>query len=79
MVPDTGQCIFIFMCVGALPACMFVYHLCAWCLGRQEKGTRSHKTGDTDSCELPHGCWDPSQGPLAECHGGISEVSILHP
>ena len=26
------------MCRGVLPACMSVYHMCAWCLWRSEEG-----------------------------------------
>lgn len=29
------------MCVAILHECYVVYHMCAWCTGRSEKGTRS--------------------------------------
>ena len=32
-----------FMCLCALPACMYVYHVCAWCLWRPEEHIWSSK------------------------------------
>ena len=54
------------MCLCALPACMYVYHVCAWCLWRPEEGIRSPGTGVTDGCEPPYGYWESNLGPLEE-------------
>lgn len=43
--------------MAVLPACMYLYHVPAWCLWRPEKGIRSPRTGVTDSCESLYGCW----------------------
>lgn len=42
------------MCMVVLPAgmCMFVYHMCAWCLQWSEEGFGSPGTGPTGSCKL---------------------------
>lgn len=45
------------MCVGILPACMSVYHLCARCSERPEENIRFPGTGVTDGYELLCGCW----------------------
>lgn len=36
------------------------------CSQRLEEGTGSPGTGVTGTCELPHGCWESSSGPLQE-------------
>jgi hypothetical protein len=36
-----------FMCINALPACMYVYHMCVWCPCRSEY-IRSPETGVMD-------------------------------
>ena len=41
------------MCIGVLPAGV-------------SKGDRFPETGDTNSCELPCGCWESNPGPLEE-------------
>lgn len=42
------------MCMVVLPACMcmFVYHMCSWCLQGSEEGFGSPRTGPTGSCKL---------------------------
>lgn len=40
-----------FLCMN-VPVCMSVYHVCTWCLERQEKGTVSPGTGVTGDGEL---------------------------
>lgn len=45
-----------------LPACMHVYHVCAWYLQRPEEGVRSPGTEVIDSCKPPCGCWELSLG-----------------
>jgi len=53
------------MCTSALPACVFVHHMCA-CLRSSEKGVRSLGTTFTDSHELPDGWWESNSGSLEE-------------
>jgi hypothetical protein len=56
---------YYFMCVDALPACMHVDHVHAWCLPESEEGVGSPATGDTDGyTEPPCRCWELSLGPL---------------
>lgn len=80
MLPDTGQYLLILYVWVLCPR----VHLCATCVpgayGDQKRAPdRIEDTDrDTDGCELPRGCWDSSQGPLAEYRGGLSEVSIRH-
>ena len=40
------------MCMGVLPACMYMYHMCAWYLRRPEEGVRVPGIGVTDGFEL---------------------------
>lgn len=46
------------LCVNALPAYMYVYHVHAWCLGRSKEGIGSPETGAGEGCGPPCGCWD---------------------
>lgn len=55
--PDVFQ-----TCVGALSACMSVYHLHAWCPWRSEEGVRVPGTGVAD-CEPPCRCWELNSSP----------------
>jgi hypothetical protein len=48
---------FCFMYMGALPACMSVYHLHAWCLRSSAEGIESLRMGVTFGWEPPCGCW----------------------
>lgn len=57
---------FIFLCVGILPACVFVHHMCAWNLQRPEEGTRSPGAGIKESGELAYGYWELNLDPLEE-------------
>lgn len=54
------------MCVRVLPACMYVYHLCAWCPQMPQGGIKAPGTGVTDGCELPHGSWESNPDPQGE-------------
>jgi hypothetical protein len=54
------------MLMGILLACMFVCHICAWCLKRLEEGIKSPGTGVTDDCEPSCGYWESNLGPLEE-------------
>lgn len=56
--------LFIYLCMSILPACMYVYHVCARCLRRSEVGIRTPGTGVMGSCELPCG----SSGRAASAH-----------
>jgi hypothetical protein len=46
--------------------CVSVYKACAWWLWRPEESTGSPRTGVTDGCELPCGCWGLNLGPSQE-------------
>ena len=56
------------MCMGALPACMPVYHVCAWCPQRPEKSIRfsgagvmsGHMDAGKPSMVLNHGTISPA-------------------
>jgi hypothetical protein len=43
-------------------ACMYVYHMCAWC----PQNTGYSGNGVIDGCELSHIYWELSPGPLQE-------------
>lgn len=43
---------------------MDVYLVCAWYLRMSEEGVEFPGTGVADSCEQPHGCCEPTLGPL---------------
>lgn len=48
--------------MGVLPACKSVKHVHVWVHAKDKKwGIRSHGTGITLGCKLPHGCWDQPQ------------------
>lgn len=53
------------MYMGVLSTCMSVYHVCAWCLQRGKEGVRSVGI-QSDSCQLPCGCWKSNPGSLEE-------------
>lgn len=55
---------FYFKCMSLLPACMCVCHVCASCPRKPEEGVIFSGTGVTGICELPHGFWELSPGPL---------------
>ena len=44
----------------------WVYYMYASCPWRAEDGIGSLRTGLTDSCELPYGCWELNLWPLEE-------------
>lgn len=46
----------MFVCI--LPACLSVYCIPA-VTEETDEGVKSPRTGITDSCEPPHGCWEP--------------------
>lgn len=43
-----------FSCMNALPACMYVYYMCAWCQWKSEEGIRFPRPRVTGCCELPY-------------------------
>lgn len=50
-----------------LPACMYVYHMCAWCQSTEsEKGVQFSETEVIAGCESPHRYCEPNSGPLEE-------------
>lgn len=53
------------VCVGVLPECIKCT-TCVQCLGRSEEDVISTGTGNTDSCDLLCGHWEPNPGPLEE-------------
>lgn len=63
------------MRMGALPACMFVLHMCA----EPAEIRRGHGipwSGPTKSYEPPHGCWESKLGPL-EKHLHLSSLLLI--
>lgn len=57
------------MYMNALLACVYVYHVHAWCLRKSKEAIRSPEPGIMQVCELPCGCWelDPlPRKPLAQ-------------
>lgn len=54
------------MCLGALTVCVSVHIVCTWCLRMPEEGVTLLKTGITDVCEQPCGCWKSNSSPLEE-------------
>lgn len=57
---------FYFMCMGLLPACIFVYHIWTWCPGMTEEGVGSPGTEVTESYEMSHPCLEQTLCPLEE-------------
>lgn len=51
------------MCMNALPTCVSIYHVSAWCPRGPERSARS---GLTDSCESPCGCSESNLSLLEE-------------
>lgn len=43
----------IFLCMNAMPTCVHVYHVHAWCLWKSEEGLRAIGTGASDGCGPP--------------------------
>jgi hypothetical protein len=62
ILPQSGiSCLFIyFMCVSVLPACMSVYHVCAWCPQGSEDGAEFTAAGVVGGCKPLCGCWEPN-------------------
>lgn len=62
MPPDLGfdveLCWFMFVCMGISSACMSVYHMHTVTEETDER-VKSPRTGVTDTCEPPCGCWEP--------------------
>lgn len=46
------------ICMNVFLIFMSVYHMCAWCLKKSEKGIKSPKTRDLGGCEPPCGDWE---------------------
>ena len=67
------------MYMSVLSGCMYVHHMCAWCLRRPEEGVGSPGTGAMDGCELPCGCWELNRGPLQEQQGLFTAEPPLQP
>jgi hypothetical protein len=49
--------------VAVLLACIYVHRVC---LEPTEGGEQVLRTGVTDGCEPPSGCWEQNPGPLKE-------------
>lgn len=60
--------LFYFICVGILPACISVHHMCARCLWRPEEAVGSPRTGFGDDFDLHVGAGtqNSNMGPLAD-------------
>ena len=52
--------------MSILPACIYVYDVCACCPQTLEEGIRSPVSGITDGCELSYGYQESHPGPLEE-------------
>lgn len=61
---DLSIMTFFFMFMSALPACMYVFHMCAWSPQRAGDGAESLGTSDKDSWELSCECWELNLDPL---------------
>lgn len=48
--------LFLFICLRLLSACMYVYHVHAWCPWRPDEGVRSSRIEFACSCEPLCGC-----------------------
>jgi hypothetical protein len=58
---------FLDLCVWVFVlACVYVYHMCAWCPRRSKECIRFQGNGVTASCGPPCECFEPSPGPLQE-------------
>ena len=57
---------------------MSVHRINAWCTRRPEDGARS-RTGVTDSCKPPYGCWESNLDPLEEQAVFLTTDLPLHP
>lgn len=60
--------------MSVLVACVYVYHIYAWCLLRSEEGVSIPGTEVRDGWEQLCGCWKPSPDPLRE--QGLSLLAI---
>lgn len=43
------------MCMSVLLKCMYVHHVCAWCLRKAEEDIESPEVGIVNGCEPPCG------------------------
>lgn len=66
------------MCLGVLPACIYVYYMRAWCPRRTEEGTGSHETGIADGYERPCGRWEPNPSPPQEHQAPHPRIGDLY-
>jgi hypothetical protein len=64
--------------VNVLPACTFVYHVCAWCLQNSEGSATSLGTGVIRVCEQLNRFWEPKLGPLQD-HGVLLSTKVISP
>ena len=62
-----------------LPPCMYVHRMHAWCLWKKEEAIKATRTGDTDGCEPPCGCWEMNLGPLQEPQVLLTAEPFLQP
>lgn len=56
--------VIVCVCLFHLRVCQ--HHVHAWCPWGLEEGVGRSGAGVIDSCEPPHGCWEPNPGPLQE-------------
>lgn len=52
--------------MSVLSACLYVYHMFAWCERRSEEGITCPGNGVTDGCEMNCWCWELNLDPLQE-------------
>lgn len=66
-----------FMCMGVLPGCMCVHHMCARYPRGPEKNIRLPGTWVTDGYLLQCGCWESNPGSLEEQPGHCWTISLV--
>jgi hypothetical protein len=57
---------YFIICETVLLTCMYVYHVCPWCLQKSEEGIGFSSTGLVDGREPPCECWESSPESLQE-------------
>jgi hypothetical protein len=55
-----------FYVLSVLPACMYVHHVCAWCLQKSEGDVGFSGVEVVDDLEPTSGCWKLNSAPLQE-------------
>lgn len=65
-----------FMCMSALPSCMYVYYMYAWCPWKTEEDIRSPGTGVTDGCKPPCRFWGTEPGSSARATSAFNHSCV---